>query len=587
MSVRKISSLQIEEDLKLGQSDEFDVMVVGAGMSGLYTAWRMKKEWQRSPVLSKLVKENGTGQLRIGILEWSDRVGGRLDSRIIADMENVPAELGGMRFTDSHLIVNQLINDFGLRKDVDVFPMTDNSQFYLRGERFSEDKVAPKDPHVPGYKVPYQLPKDEQRQTPNQLFNFAIKKVCDYSNSWTDANWQWVKENFRYSDSVYRDIALYDMGFWNMLYQTLSNEGYDFVWDGGGYNSNTINWNAAEAMPYMLTDFSQPTDFKRIKTGFHQLPVAMYKELRKLNVPVYRNLRLTHFEKHGEWTEGTVAVTRDPKVKGKFKAKVLFLAMPRHSLELIDQDCSFFQDQKVQYNIQSVLKQPAYKLFLAYESRWWGKEFHAGPTITDLPLRMTYDFGSENERGGKPTDTRTLLLASYSDMQADSFWKVLERNRPYDIPPEWEQIGADGGAPAPEEMKRMAEGMLLKDLTTDGKTPTPSKLIGAYYQDWSQAPYGAGFHAWAAHYKAWEVMKEVRHPMADRHVYICGEAYSNAQGWVEGAVCTAESILEEFFQMPRLQGIPASYPLLTPKPVKPGQTETNPTYHHKANSYVF
>ena len=40
-------------------------------------------------------------------------------------------------------------------------------------------------------------------------------------------------------------------------------------------------------------------------------------------------------------------------------------------------------------------------------------------------------------------------------------------------------------------------------------------------------------------------MKIVK-PFADRPLFICGEAYSDAQGWVEGALQTADMMLEKF-----------------------------------------
>ena len=42
-------------------------------------------------------------------------------------------------------------------------------------------------------------------------------------------------------------------------------------------------------------------------------------------------------------------------------------------------------------------------------------------------------------------------------------------------------------------------------------------------------------------------MCRMRHPVADQEIYIVGEAYSYEQGWVEGALNTAESMLEQFF----------------------------------------
>lgn len=36
-----------------------------------------------------------------------------------------------------------------------------------------------------------------------------------------------------------------------------------------------------------------------------------------------------------------------------------------------------------------------------------------------------------------------------------------------------------------------------------------------------------------------------REALGDRPLYICGEAYSDAQGWVEGALQTADMVLDQ------------------------------------------
>ena len=36
---------------------------------------------------------------------------------------------------------------------------------------------------------------------------------------------------------------------------------------------------------------------------------------------------------------------------------------------------------------------------------------------------------------------------------------------------------------------------------------------------------------------------------ADANIFIVGEAYSNDQAWVEGTYCTAESVLNDFFDV--------------------------------------
>ena len=44
-----------------------------------------------------------------------------------------------------------------------------------------------------------------------------------------------------------------------------------------------------------------------------------------------------------------------------------------------------------------------------------------------------------------------------------------------------------------------------------------------------------------------QIICRMRKPVAEHNIHIVGEAYSYSQGWVEGALDTAESTLQEFF----------------------------------------
>ena len=86
------------------------------------------------------------------------------------------------------------------------------------------------------------------------------------------------------------------------------------------------------------------------------------------------------------------------------------------------------------------------------------------------------------------------------------------------------------------------------------QVPEPKE---AAYIDWSLPPFNAGYHAWAAHYDIEDVQQKNRKPSqliegADANIFIVGEAYSNDQAWVEGAYCTAESVLNDFFGIERI-----------------------------------
>ena len=74
--------------------------------------------------------------------------------------------------------------------------------------------------------------------------------------------------------------------------------------------------------------------------------------------------------------------------------------------------------------------------------------------------------------------------------------------------------------------------------------------IGDYaIRDWSRPPYGAGCHAWAPGARSWEVRHRIAGFGFDGmeqivNLHICGEAYSDYQGFIEGALRSAASVVD-------------------------------------------
>jgi monoamine oxidase len=91
-----------------------------------------------------------------------------------------------------------------------------------------------------------------------------------------------------------------------------------------------------------------------------------------------------------------------------------------------------------------------------------------------------------------------------------------------------------------------------------GRSDIPSPYV-TWYKDWSMEPYGGGYHAWKANYDIAKTMEYMRNPIPEECIYICGEAYSDQQGWVEGAFCVAERMLECYFDLKRPKWIPGDY----------------------------
>ncbi len=191
-----------------------------------------------------------------------------------------------------------------------------------------------------------------------------------------------------------------------------------------------------------------------------------------------------------------------------------------------------------------------------------------GPTITDLPLRMV-DYFANNVPGGPGAGGGPyVLLASYDDMNYASFWHELETIGDYEIAPSLIRQPLTGPTRMPADSA--LAGILIKQLAevhgaSVDDMPAPAAV---YFQDWGQDPFGGGYHGWSAHYDICEVMDRVRAPYqkilgdTSRQTYVIGSCYSFDQGWVEGALCTAESVLQEFLGLAPINPDLADYTLV-------------------------
>jgi monoamine oxidase len=527
---------------------QLDVAVIGAGCAGAYSAWRLQQD-------------RGARQ-RIGLFEYSDRVGGRLYTVTLPGLPHVKAEVGGMRYIPSqHAMVAGLVDH--LKLPTKPFPMgatdasgksvppgSDCNIFYLRGRHLRLHELA--DPA----KVPYNLAWPERGLGPTNLQVQVMNNLCPGFADLSLCQQMQVQVFGK---------PIWQYGFWDLMYRVLSNEGYQFMKDAGGYDANVANANAVTQLP--ATEYSDDTEFLTLRDGYDQLPITLVRQFDQdfdgvlpRGQRVFMNHRLAAIHRTGdaEWpyrlrfeptvtTAGRTAVdrTREPI---EVHCRQLILGLPRRALELIEGD--YFDDPWLRENIPSVLVQQAFKLFLAYERPWWrALGVEAGRAVTDLPVRQVYYFGTEGAQPGGEPWMNSLLMASYNDIGTVPFWKGLERGpayagyRPACIGPGVDHRPAPMPGVATDEMVRVANRQVA-EVHGLPEVPLP---YAAVYHDWSDDPYGGGWHEWKAGYRLDEIMCRMRKPVAGDEIYIAGEAYSYGQGWVEGALDTAESLLQQYF----------------------------------------
>jgi monoamine oxidase len=327
-----------------------------------------------------------------------------------------------------------------------------------------------------------------------------------------------------------------------------------------GYESVVANWNAAEAIPWFLKDFDI-VEYFTVVEGMDKIPDKLYTAFRR-EIQDPSCLRTDYFLQEIEKGPASLKLVFRNEALGEYAttfAKRVILAMPRHALEKIrlkgfsdaPEEFGLVQGDTIE-DLDSVTSHPMAKLFLGYEDAWWSKSDIFGSTTgkltTDSPLRQVYFIGPESHSADSEK-VPSLLMASYSDSHYVDFWKPL-----YPRSIKWDPFYI--GDPASMTIEHetilgafgIGDNVINKAVRLTEKL-YPGKQIPHPYMGllvtWDGPPYYGGWHTWNVHQKPWVLREQLRRPFRSAELYVCGEAYSREQGWVEGALRSAESVLRE------------------------------------------
>ena len=513
--------------MSLPSDAPLDVAIVGGGVSGTYSAWR-------------LIEHNPN--LRIALFEGSDRVGGRLLSVRPPGMASLTAELGGMFIPSLHTLASSLAEHLGLQ--LDVMPHGGLNRAYLRGMPLTA--AAMRDPQ----QVPYRLVGGEQGRLPDELPAYALEQLIPALQSASGSERYSLLEDARVAGRPLRH-----WGFWNLLVQALSDDGYNFAREGTGDDYLVANWNAAD-IARQYYQLAGQFDLLHVREGYDAIPRTLAARFAERGGSIALRHRLIRFDR-AVLPDGTLGVRLEfdcdssgwgaapARAPGVVYARRLILAMPRRSLELLEPSGALLRpdNQQIRDLIGAVTPLPMFKLFLCYERAWWRDlGITGGFSVTDMPLRACLYWGED------PESHNALLLASLSDMLAMGFWEGLRDARhqplfsPSGEPPRW----SDYSAPPTGAMVAEAQRQLA--LLHGQALPEP---YAAVYRDWGEDPFGGAGNFWNVHVDSRRYAQRMLRPDPELPVFICGEAYSRTQGWVEGALETAEQMLRQQFGLDR------------------------------------
>ena len=442
-------------------------------------------------------------------------------------------------------------------------------------------------------------PVDKYGPKPNGYTSLRTR----YQDAFRAEDWQTVKvlrDEWEEAKQVARvdGRLIPDWSWWSLMTRFLSSEAIAYSEDSGGYNSLWSPGNVpanldedfyfatpSDAYPHIYGPGStvheqieaacEATAWKHIDNGYSDIPNRLYKRFLKKGGQSFLGHQLLSFNHDDDGyvlrffqrQSGTLTTAEaqkrcleDPASCRTYGAKFVILALPKRSLELLDQANFMLANPTVQQLLNSVLNVPATRFFIAYERPWWTEAENLQPngeplrsptcgrSTTDLRVRQFYYWHTATDGGP------SFVLGSYTNGQANFYWRGLQNGPgPFDrLPGSAEPVGtrhdaAQGKGPraATDDMVRLAHRDLVQVVgpLRDGRKP-PKPYYG-HFQDWDKDPWGGGWHAFTAGNDGAHLIPRILQPLPDENVYLCGECYSNIQGWVQGALNTSEVMLQK------------------------------------------
>ena len=565
--------------------EEYEVAIVGGGISGLYCAKKLKDSGVKSIV----------------VLERSNRWGGRLDTDIInIDGGVIKEEKGAMRFTyqdpdgerkSNMPLLSRLIKDLGMEHEIEPFLMKpqpssknittevkDCNSNYFAGSHFTTYD-AEQNPSKWGEL--YDVKKINECKSADQIVMDIYKKLLERNRDklrkhfesidrsdvsekvleQTDVQfllehqdaqyWAFVRNEFdwligtkqtRMRDMTFMDLVRamnYSDACCEMLIKTLQ-EG-----------DRTMNFaNAGSLLQYNINSINFGNNMYHFKNGMSSLVRRISRELNGENsdVKLLTNIVVDSIQEADQEREGFILKSRSSKTT--LKAKHVVIAIPpsaakavfRNKQSKLDLAGTYAAVNKV---FDSPVEDASLKFILYFNNDWWNKFENIimfGPNSTDLPCGSVYPLykrNGDNEKfngyNGEPSHSALMI---YCDSTRAQFWeKFQQQGEKFQSPLQKENSGLN---PASQSLVSEA----LKQLKIVFNIDEISDPILTSYRCWNgKGDCGYAYHTWGVGVD--DINLDAAQPVEGKNLYFCNEAWSHFQSYVEGALMSAQNVVNK------------------------------------------
>jgi len=540
-----------------------DVVIVGAGIAGLYCAYR-------------LVQQDPTRT--VTLVERLDRTGGRLDTDIIhfSETEVVREEEGGMRFNYGMTELMQLVCAMGLCDQIVPFPMSsddDTNRFHVRGHSFTVAEADAGDNMI--WSELYDLLPQEVGLSPTDLVTNAYRNILSvngaaYEGGRTPEFWQTFREDFVWKGIPLKDWLLWgllrDMGYSEECIQMLS----ETIGFAGPFKSLA---NAGDALQ-ILADFPNDPVYYTFRKGFGSLPDAVVKWLETHagdQVRIQLSTNVDRIVDHGDGYELQVTKAPDrgdanPFIPGGetrvLRTDTLILACAARGMEELFINSPALHGRpdahRLWTNIHDSLGMKLMKINLYFDKPWWldGQSARPpvqfGPNFSSLPVNAVYPFYSlrrEDDPDPSPRVDAAAALTIYCDFDNTNFWRGLQNVGPAFRSEEQDKQNQK----VPQTLFPASQAVVAEARRQLGLLFSvnwvPEPILTSYRLWNGEDDFEFAYHQWRQGVEDSKVRTYLAAPRDNLHV--CNEAFSDMQGWVNGSIRSADLALAHFGIQPQ------------------------------------
>lgn len=471
------------------------IAIVGGGIAGLYVGWRLAQRGIPSTVF-----------------EINERIGGRLWSAPLGARDGQVGELGAMRVPFDHHQVLDVANELDLTL-VDFPSTSDSAWVHLRGVRLRRGEVER------AGQFPYDLPTRFRNHHPD-LLAAAVFRAAGVAGEPSTGGYEsgpWLK------GLNYAGRPLWQLRARELMTGVLGPHAAALLEDWGGYETPFMSASAWLGSHVALNH----RDYLAVAGGFDQLTATMASQMRAGGGEVETSSEVLAILKNSPGRYRLQIRTRSGEMF-EVAADHVVLALPAPAIKSLVRRSDLLSNERLVWALDHVVDRRAVKIYLAYDEDWWaGHGLRQGRTVTDTPLKQIY-------YGPRQADGSGVLLAAYA-LGGDSadYWAGL-------VP--------DSGSNAAHRIAPGLAQTVTAQLSRVHGQEIPTARSGLAHC-WGPTS-GAGIYLWREGVQPWLVAEQVVSPIPGEALYVCGDSMSMNQGWIVGALQTADSVLEIGFDQP-------------------------------------